>query len=116
MAVISGDEANERMEGATSAITGEKWHNNADKGGSGDTYFRDTGDGNDYMSKSGDSNKSRQHDHIHYYTDKDTGNRSAKVTKPGRDPDTGKTFKDKTSNDGYLADNLFEGVKNFLGF
>jgi hypothetical protein len=116
MAALNGDEVNERMEGSTSAITGEAWHNNADKGGSGDTYFKTGKDGTEYMSKSVDSNKSRQHDHIHYYNDKDTGVREAKVTKHGNDPETGKSFKDKTSNDGYLADNLFEGVKNFLGF
>jgi hypothetical protein len=87
------------------------WHNNDD----GDTYFKNDGRGNEYVSKS-DSKNGRNFDHIHYYTDDETGNRSAKVSKPGHDADTGKTFKDKTSNDSYPADNLFEGVKNFLGF
>jgi hypothetical protein len=110
MAVISGDEANERMEGSTSAMTGEAWHNN-----DGDTYFKTDKHGDEYMSKA-DSKNGRQFDHIHYYNDSETGTREAKVTKPGYDAETGKTYKDKSSNDDHLASNLFEGVKNFLGF
>jgi hypothetical protein len=115
MAALNSDEVNERMEGSTSAITGESWHNNSDKGGSGDTYFKTGKDGSEYISKNGSKNGSEKY-HIHYYNDSETGNREAKVTKPGYDAETGKSFKDKSSNDGYLADNLFEGVKNFLGF
>lgn len=88
---------------------GSGWHK------TGDTSFKTLSDGSELISKQ-DSKNGRQTDHIHYYNNSETGERECVVTKPGYDSDTGKSFKDKSCNEDHEASDLFEGVKNFLGF
>lgn len=121
MSYKSGSDFEDHYNGSTSAITGETvgsdgetrvssgWHK------TGETSFKTLSNGSELISKQ-DSKNGRQNDHIHYYNNTESGERECKVTKPGYDAETGSTFKDKSCNDDHLASNLFEGVKNFLGF
>ncbi len=111
MANLSGDELNERLEGSTSAITGETYSSDTKYHKTGDTWFRDKGDGNEYMSKS-DSSNGRSNDHIHFYTNED-GTRGCSVTKEQTASDGNKYGEKASSFD--PAGALFEGFKNFLG-
>jgi hypothetical protein len=82
------------------------WHNNDD----GDTYFKNDGRGNEYVSKNNQSNSQRNKDHIHYFDNPPKGDAHHKSDyEVGERLCSNKTDKSPASND------LVEGVKNFLG-
>jgi hypothetical protein len=82
------------------------WHNNDD----GDTYFKDDGRGNEYISKKSESNTQRNKDHIHYFDNPPLGDKDHKDNyEIGERLSTNKSDKDPASN------NLFDNFKDFLG-
>jgi hypothetical protein len=113
MAVKSGSDFNDAYNGSTgtdgetrSSEVNTDWHK------TGDTWFRDKGDGNEYMSKS-DSSKGRDRDHIHFHPNSNDDNRGHTVTKEHTASDGSKYGAKADYNS--PGDTLFDGIKNFLG-
>ncbi len=67
---------------------------------SGDTYFKPDGNTGEYVSKQHNRN-GRSRDHLHYYTDNQTGER---------------TVKNKTTGQRYISDSFAEAFRNFIGW
>jgi hypothetical protein len=113
MSKVSGDAFNDAYNGSTGSdgeVRGSDkdtdWHK------TGDTWFRDKGDGNEYMSKS-DSANGRNRDHIHLHPKDSQGNRTHTVTKE-HTASEGRKYGAKEAYNS-PGDTLFNGVKNFLG-
>jgi hypothetical protein len=111
MAALNGDEVNERMEGSTSAITGET-HSGESKSGYGPwnpwtaksdgVRTRTSCDGEDtLMSKGQATNSERDSNHLHFYEDDKTGERVAK---------------DKATQTEYISEKIGNGIRNFMGW
>jgi hypothetical protein len=112
MSILSGDELNERMEGSTSASTGETYETTSDGYTKyGDTYVKHVG-GDTYISKKSGGRNGRSDDHAHYYNDEETGEREVSVS---RQVTNSYGSKDKVKINDHNKNDLFAGVKYFLG-
>ena len=80
------------------------WHK------TGDTWFRDKGDGNEYISKENSSN-GRSDNHIHYFNNPPEDDKHHKS-----DYEVGERLSSNKSEKSPASNDLFAGVKYFLGF
>lgn len=76
----------------------------------GETYFKDDGNGNEYISKA-DSRNGRSRDHIHYFNNPDESSNHHKA-----DYEVGERLSSNKSEKAPASNDLFSGVKYFLGF
>jgi hypothetical protein len=111
MSILSGDELNERMEGSTSASTGETygsssmsrcgpWEGWSDKSDGVRLNTSTSGD-HTLMAHGKASNRTRDTDHLHFYQNKETGDREVK---------------DKETGTVYISEQIGNAVRNFMGW